>query len=124
MKTMLVAGIIGLSLTLQGCNRNEEVAADAGAPAAEAMPNMPMPGAPAATAEHSVYMATGEITAVGADSVTIQHQPVAELNWPSMSMMFKAPDAAMITGLTPGAQVSFSFHQDGADYILTEIRRQ
>ena len=116
MKPVLAAGLLALAFALQGCNQNQETQT------AEAPPAQGETTAPAG--EGAVYTTQGEVTAVGPDNVTIRHDPIAELNWPSMNMMFKAPDAAMIGGLTPGAQVTFSFHQEGAAYVLSEIERR
>ena len=129
MNRILTVGAIALSLAIQACNRAEEQAT-APAPAAsssDAMPNMPMSSqAPAtgAAGQAMTYTTTGEITAVTGDSVTINHQPVPALRWPSMTMTFRAPDGAMVTGLSIGNPVEFSFRQEGAQNVLTEIKRR
>ena len=132
MKRVLTAGAIGLALTVQACNPAEE---QAGNPVPEAsttaapgaMGNMPMPSqAPAAgtTAEGTTYTTMGEVASVAADSVTINHEPVPALGWPSMTMTFRAPDAAMLSGLATGAPVQFTFRQEGSQNVLTEIARR
>lgn len=120
MRYFLIAGVVGLAVTLQACNQAEQPAADATPAAPAAMPNMPMPAPEAATA----YTTTGEITAVAAGSVTINHQPVPELNWPSMTMGFVVPDATTLTGLEPGTPVEFSFREEGGQHVLTDIKRR
>ena len=41
-----------------------------------------------------------------------------------MTMTFRAPDSAMVADLQKGASVEFSFRQDGAQNVLTEIKRR
>lgn len=55
-------------------------------------------------------------------TVTIAHEPVESLNWPAMTMTFKAKDKAMLDQVKPGAKVEFSFVQSGKDYIVTDIK--
>ena len=97
------AGSIVLAIALSGCNPAES---------------------PAAAEAGGTYSATGEVTDVSDGSVTINHQPVPALGWPAMTMTFKAPDSAMTAGLQTGAHVEFSFRPEGADNVLTEVKRQ
>ena len=71
-----------------------------------------------------VHKATGKVTKVdqASGSVTIAHGPVASMDWPSMTMSFKAKDKAMLQNLKPGDQVQFSFVQSGKDHTITEIK--
>jgi membrane fusion protein, copper/silver efflux system len=125
MNRMLIAASIGLAFAVQACNRAEEPAAapQATAPAAQNMPNMPAAGGTPA-GQAATYNTTGEIAAIAGNAVTINHQPVPELGWPAMSMTFTAPDPAMITGLATGNKVAFSFREEGAGHVLTEIKPQ
>src|SRR5688572_5907720 len=61
----------------------------------------------------TVHKATGKVTKVDSaqGSVTIAHGPVPSLNWPSMTMSFKAKDKAMLNKVKPGDEVQFSFVQ-------------
>ena len=111
-----------LALALAGCDQQQQQqsAAPPAAPGAPgAMPGMPMPGA---ASQGPVYTTTGQVTEVAPDSVTISHQPVPALNWPAMTMTFKAPEAGMVTGLRNGSAVEFSFRQDAGQNVLTEIK--
>jgi Cu(I)/Ag(I) efflux system protein CusF len=47
-----------------------------------------------------------------AGSVTLQHGPIAALNWPAMTMAFKA-DPALLTTVKVGQSVSFTVKTDG-----------
>lgn len=129
MKRVAAIGVLGAALALQACNPAEEQSSNT-APAAEststpgAMPNMPMPAQTGDASQGATYTTMGEVASLAADSVTINHEPVPALGWPSMTMSFKAPDAAMIAGLSTGAPVQFSFRQEGGQYVLTEINRR
>ena len=72
----------------------------------------------------TVHKASGKVTKVDAakGSVTIAHGPVASMNWPSMTMSFKAKDKAMLNKVKPGDEVRFSFVQSGKDHTITEIK--
>ena len=116
MKPVLLVGAIVLAFALQGCNQSQQQSA-----------TPPPSSSPAASAEApagstGVYTTTGQVTEVATNSVTINHQPVPALNWPAMTMTFRAPDTAMVAGLQKGASVEFSFRQDGAQNVLTEIK--
>ena len=122
-------GVLGIALALQACNPAEEQTSST-PPAAEstatpgAMPGMPMPAQTGDASQGTTYTTMGEVASVVADSVTINHEPVPALGWPSMTMTFRAPDAAMLSGLTTGAPVQFTFRQEGNQNILTEIARR
>jgi Cu/Ag efflux protein CusF len=72
----------------------------------------------------TVHKASGKVTKVdqASGSVTIAHGPVASINWPSMTMTFKAKNKAMLQKVKPGDQVDFSFVQSGKDHTITEIK--
>ena len=78
-------------------------------------------GKKAATHTHH---ATGVVKSVNADKgiVTIDHQAVASMNWPAMSMGFKAKDKKALQGLKPGQKVEFDFVQQGKDYVITKVK--
>ncbi|MEY4752007.1 MAG: hypothetical protein RIQ60_4221 [Pseudomonadota bacterium] len=80
----------------------------------------PMP-AGAATATAPDYGTQGVITAIEADSVTLEHQPVPALKWPAMEMPFKLADQKLVKGLKPGQAVDFRFIQKGDDWQITRI---
>lgn len=70
------------------------------------------------------HKASGKVTKVDKEkgSVTIAHGPVASLNWPSMTMTFKAKDKAMLDKVKNGDQVEFSFLESGREHTITEIK--
>jgi len=70
------------------------------------------------------HQASGVVTKIdpGTDKVTIRHEPVPSLNWPAMTMAFKAGDKKMLQKLKPGAKIDFDFQQQGKDYVITNVR--
>jgi Cu/Ag efflux protein CusF len=55
-------------------------------------------------------------------TVSVSHDAIQSINWPAMTMTFKAKDKAILEKVKPGAKVEFSFVQSGKDYVLTEIK--
>ncbi|PWF41539.1 RND transporter [Massilia glaciei] len=55
-------------------------------------------------------MADGEIKKIDKDAgkITIKHGPLASLNMPPMTMVFRVKDAAMLDQVKPGDKVKFS----------------
>jgi len=55
-------------------------------------------------------------------TVSVSHGPIQSMNWPAMTMTFKAKDKAMLENVKPGSKVEFSFVHSGKDYVLTDIK--
>src|SRR5512138_781634 len=74
--------------------------------------------------QSSAHHATGTVKSVdaGKGTVSIAHGPVATLNWPAMTMKFKAKDRRALEQLKPGAKVEFEFEQQGKDYVITKVK--
>jgi Cu(I)/Ag(I) efflux system protein CusF len=70
----------------------------------------------------AVHKATGTVTKVDKDKVTIKHGPVESMKWPAMSMTFKVGDKAMLDKLAKEQKVEFEFVQQGKDYVITEVK--
>ncbi|PZO52815.1 MAG: efflux RND transporter periplasmic adaptor subunit [Alphaproteobacteria bacterium] len=70
----------------------------------------------------ALHDAQGRITALSGEGVTIAHGPVASLEWPAMTMAFVFERSELARGLAVGETVTFRFRQDGARYVITEIR--
>lgn len=114
MKPLSIPGILALSLIAAACGGS-------GTP----VPNgqeAAGPGAAVNTAQ-AVYSATGNVTAITGDRVTIAHGPVEGLGWPAMTMTFLAGDPAMLRGISVGDRVTFQFRQSGNDYPLTTLSK-
>ena len=119
---------LAAAASLAGCNRKETALADAAAP-----PAAPAAAAPAATgsdmagmpmaADAKMAKGTGTVTEVGADTITVNHAPIPEANWPAMTMGFKAaPDLAK--SVKAGDKVAFDLKLEGGAGTITAIHTQ
>jgi Cu(I)/Ag(I) efflux system protein CusF len=132
MKTFpLVA--LSTSLLIAGCSGPQDSGTSAGSPAG--MEDMPMPGNPtvdasaaAAPSTDAMAQASKTATAVGtiqsidtqAGKITLAHGPVAALDWPAMTMAFKA-SPEQIASVKIGQKVQFEFRAQGMDATITRI---
>ncbi len=95
-----------------------------GAPAAPAGQGPAAPAAPSAPAAAVGHRAEGTVASVDTAAATLRlnHGPVASLNWPAMTMDFKAANAALLQGLRAGQRVSFEFvERQRGEYVVTSI---
>ena len=71
-----------------------------------------------------VHKGTGVVKSVDPkkSTVTLAHEPIQSMNWPAMTMSFKARDGKMIGELTPGRKVEFEFVQQGKDHVITSVK--
>lgn len=85
-------------------------------------------GKPVSADREIMHLSTGMITAVSTTDVTLAHEPVPSLNWPSMTMLFKLPASGLPADLKVGDRVTFSFAQspDGGYrlYSIAKIAEQ
>ena len=80
--------------------------------------------APAAKPAAVGHKAVGVLNAVDSASgtVTISHEPVASLKWPSMKMDFVLANASLVSGLKPGAAVEFEFvERQAGEWVITSL---
>lgn len=80
--------------------------------------------APPQAAKPKTYMARGRIEKIASDSVTLNHGPVAALDWPAMTMSFRLGDPAVIKGFKAGDQVRFTFDQPAEGPTVRSITRE
>ena len=75
-------------------------------------------------AKAAVHKATGMVRKVDAakGKVTIAHEPVQSMNWPSMSMAFTVKDKKLLEKLAVDKKVNFEFVQQGKDYVVTSVK--
>ena len=66
-----------------------------------------------------VAKATVKSVDAKANTVTLDHEPVKSLNWPSMTMAFKVHDKSVMDKLGQGKKVEVEFEQRGKDYVIT-----
>jgi len=79
------------------------------------------PAAEAGTAAEG----TGRVTAIDQDAgtITIQHGPIAAVDWPAMTMPFQASEE-LRRAVQVGDEVSFSFRGTGGGGELTAISKR
>jgi membrane fusion protein, copper/silver efflux system len=78
-----------------------------------ALARMGEPQASAPAAPGGAYKTRGKVEAIQADEVTLSHEPIPALKWPSMTMAFKAPPGGMPKDIEVGDSVEFEFRQGG-----------
>lgn len=75
-------------------------------------------------AKGTVHKAAGVVTNVDAakSKVTIKHEPVQSLKWPSMTMAFTVKDKAVLDKLAKDKKVDFEFKEEGKDFVITDVK--
>ncbi|HEY5898669.1 MAG TPA: efflux RND transporter periplasmic adaptor subunit [Burkholderiales bacterium] len=71
-----------------------------------------------------LHRGTGKVTSVDAKAgtVEIEHGPIASLQWPAMSMQFKAKEPSMLERLKPGQAVEFDLSQGApGEFVIERI---
>lgn len=102
------------------------VAFAAGAQAQQSMEGMTMEGMDMSTSKAAPSAhAEGTVKAIDTEhgKVTLAHGPVAALQWPAMTMGFKA-SAEQLEGLKVGDKVGFDFRMEGGAANIVGIRKQ
>ncbi len=79
--------------------------------------------APAAAPASPQHQGTGKILALTAQEVTLDHGPIASLQWGAMQMPFKLPSAEVAKGLKVGDPVRFSFSQNNDGFVIQSLER-
>jgi Cu/Ag efflux protein CusF len=74
------------------------------------------------SAQGTAHKATGVVTKIDKDKVTIKHEPVQSLNWPSMTMAFKVKDKSLMDKMKKDQKVNFELVQEGRDYVVTAVK--
>ena len=119
---------IGLAILLAACGQKTEgdSATNANAPAGMSgemsdMGNMDMP------ADMPMRMAkgTGTVTAIdkAEGSITIDHAPIPEANWPAMTMAFKAKPE-LLRGVKVGDKIAFDLSLKEGTGEVTVIQKR
>lgn len=116
-KSLIVAALIALPVTLSGCDKQ----ADAPKPEASggAMGDMAMP------ADAKMAKGTGTVAAIdpAAGKITLDHQAIAAVGWPAMKMEFSAK-SDLLAGIAVGDQVDFDLTVTGSAGEVTAIRKR
>ena len=116
MTKALTAVLIPALLVVVGCSKPAEQTAK---PAAtDAMATMVM------STEAKSGKGVGTVTAIDAATgkITLDHGPVAELQWPAMTMGF-GTEPNMLKGITVGDRVAFEFKWNGSNATITHVAK-
>ena len=109
MKGLLLAALIALPVAVGAQMKGMD------------MKDMPMKGMKGAS---EVHKGTGVVTNVdrAGGKVTLKHDPIKSLNWPTMTMAFGVKDKAMLEKLAKDKKVEFEFVQQGQQFVITSIK--
>jgi Cu(I)/Ag(I) efflux system membrane fusion protein len=82
----------------------------------------PPPQAASGVGHHGV--GTVDSVDVKAGTVHMNHEAIASLKWPAMTMEFHAANEALLKDLRPGTRVEFEFvERKPGEWVITSIRR-
>lgn len=116
-KTVLLATLVAMPLGLSACNKpadtpKAEVSADA-------------MGGMAMSAEAEMAKGSGTVTAIdtAAGKITLDHGPIAELDWPAMKMGFAAKPE-LLASVAVGDNVDFDVTVKGNAGEVTAIKKK
>jgi Cu(I)/Ag(I) efflux system periplasmic protein CusF len=59
-----------------------------------------------------------------AGTITINHEPIAAISWPTMTMQFTAENPAILQGIAVGDRVSFEIKSATETSIVTAVQKQ
>ena len=117
MSKFLIAVALPALIVIAGCSKSAEQSAKLAA--SNSMANMAM------STEAKAGKGTGTVTAIDplTGKITLDHGPIAELQWPAMTMGFGTkPD--VLKGIAVGDRVAFEFEWNGKSAALTHISKQ
>lgn len=77
----------------------------------------------APSTEAPVTMASGEVRKVDRNParLTVKHGPLANLNMPGMTMVYKVKDPAMLDQVKVGDKINFVAEKVDGSFILTKL---
>ena len=118
-KPVLIATLFAMPLALSACDKPAE------APKAEPQAQANAMDGMATSAEAKVAKGSGTVTAVdmAAGKITLDHGPIAELEWPAMTMGFAAKPE-LLTGVAVGDKVDFTMSLKGNNGTVTTIEKK
>jgi Cu(I)/Ag(I) efflux system protein CusF len=84
------------------------------------------PAAPAAPAAAGQITSVGTVIAVdaAAGTVSLDHEAIAAIRWPAMSMQFTAENPAILQGIAVGDRVAFELKSASETQTLIAIQKQ
>jgi Cu/Ag efflux protein CusF len=88
--------------------------------------DMKMPAGQSAPTADGLYWGHGKVKAVNSQkgTVTIAHEPIKALMWPSMVMTFKVADPALLANMSAGTPVDFALKETGKEqYDVVDLKK-
>jgi Cu(I)/Ag(I) efflux system periplasmic protein CusF len=81
--------------------------------------------AAADNAAAATVSATGVVVQVKADQgkIKINHDPIAALNWPQMTMFFRVKDQAVLEGIVAGDKVRFELEKGATGLVIMRMEK-
>ena len=70
------------------------------------------------------HRGTGQIESLDAraGTVMVAHEPIPSLGWPAMTMEFSVANPSLLSGLKPGARMTFEVVQrKPGDFVITSV---
>ena len=121
---MRIAIVFSAALLAGGCSSPSNQAPAADATATTPAPDSTAPSMPASPEAPVSASAVGVVDSVdvAGKSLVISHEAVASLDWPPMTMTFKAP-AIDLGPLQKGDHIKFDFDSVGMDGTVTRLER-
>lgn len=98
-------------------------AAQALAPAQPVAPSQPAPAAQPTSQNLPTVSGTVEKVDAAGGKITIEHGAIPNLNMDSMTMVFRAQDAAMLKGVKQGDKIRFTADRVNGQITVTTIRK-
>jgi Cu(I)/Ag(I) efflux system membrane fusion protein len=76
-----------------------------------------------ATASMRAHHGEGRVESVGNGEITLSHGPIPSLQWPAMTMAFKAPPSGISPDIKVGDRVVFETRQTPDGFAITSIAK-
>ncbi|MBI1196231.1 MAG: copper-binding protein [Phenylobacterium sp.] len=130
-RLVLTTAALSLAALLTACGqkepaKTEAAAAPAAVPAASTAPTEPAANMAAMgmSADSKMAKGTGTVTAIDlkAGTITLDHGPIPEANWPAMTMAFKV-SPTIVGQVKTGETVDFDLKMEGGAGEITAIRK-
>ena len=76
------------------------------------------------TKSQKIYKGIGIVKNIDSaySKVTLLHEPIADLQWPRMTMRFLIKDKALLQTLTIGQKIHFELVKDGNEYRVISAK--
>jgi Cu(I)/Ag(I) efflux system protein CusF len=112
-KTLMAMALTGTLLTASAFAASQQVE-----------PNMPGMTGMQRDAKPAEAQGVGVVKAidVAKGTITLQHEAIASIGWPAMTMTFKVASSDLLKAAKVGDKVRFTLHPAGMDSTVTSIK--